>query len=333
MSIDCCRETDSYVERMWKAVAEADAPSLRSIALLNHRWTAKRFAFEVRHTQPDKAPGWLTRSLETYAVYRVFEDERDGKALQPALDVLAYFQEVTLLRNVSVIRFLTQDAHWHAYGEHPSGDLDTHFRCLDVYLGADPYVFEIRARRYAGLFARQHDWSVWLQGLVRHPRVLHSESCVFNLIRDCIHRQDHPDILAFLLRSLQPTTHAGYRYYDTDVVEFDHYATRPLYAANDSRHETLLHVFARSTAPDCERLRLLHDAQHPYALDSAGKLPSELLDPASACWALMRATEDQHAPWQREVVLLLGMKEGSGSPLSMLSVDLLRMIVEMRGGS
>jgi hypothetical protein len=315
------------MQSIHKAIAECDMDSLNSEPKSRLQ---VQIVFDVLHLQPpnNSASGRITRKPVYFALYRVFEDEMNGKDIETALDVLMLLASAHQTKqDTKLMHFITKNAHWHVYGEFAS-DESTHMRCLNVFFDVGYFQSSLDLRWCVSFICRQNKL-IWLESFLSRLEVLNSDWHVFNLIRDSIQRDDSLEVLALLLRILKPRR--------------DLHAVCDRYEPNNeyTERETLLHVFVKSNLPDLGRLQLLMMSQDPCFLNLYNKRPLRILESRCSFFtvnkhtlplqfrqslATMQESEKIHEPINRDFILALALLPGSSSPLRLLDGELLRVI-------
>ena len=303
---------------------------LRSGEMISSLQPGVQVVFNVRHTQPpnNSVPGKIKRDAIYFAIYRVFEEEQGGRDIQTHLNLLKEIAARSVCkRDNRLMHFITKNAHWHAYGEFAS-DESTHMLCLKLFLDSGHFQTSIDLRWCVNYMSNQKKLN-WLEMILDRPVVLDNDWHVFSLIQDSIHRYDPIEILDLFLKILKPRR-------DLRALDPSNEPT-----SENTRNETLLHLFMRTELPDTQRLQMLLRSQDPYFLNKYNQRPLEILEDRISFFthykrqppiqltlsvAMMHKSEETHDPVCRDLVLALGHLSKSGSLLRLLDGELLRII-------
>jgi hypothetical protein len=295
-------------------------------------------AFNVRFP---KASCRIRREAVYYAVYRLYEDHRNGKDTMPArvmLELVTRF--IKFEPNHQFLDFITKQAYYHTFGK-SAQNLDIQIacwwtvmnilvekfwpvhQCVDYALAQindfSQLVFEddLDVTDQKWRVQRKHADGVWLQILLSIVCEKDKKTEMYYIILRSIQRQDEERLLWFILRELGlPDDRREYNYVS-------------------HTRDTVLHACIR--CPDLKPYQLKHLLKvfNPQFLDSKYRRPSELLstlkphEHTEELLALLQTSEDMHEPWRRDLMVVMGQSlRASCSMLAWLDNELIRMIIE-----
>jgi hypothetical protein len=300
---------------------------------------SEMIAFNVRFS---KTSTRMRRDAIYYAVYRVFEDHRNGKDIEQAKEILLQVAIYTTFEpDTQLFDFITKHAYYHATGK-IAQDLDVHITCwwlvMQARLGRNcplqkcfDYALD-QIDDYSQLFTandfelsdqewriqRKHTDGIWLQVILHILRVNDNDLnnlMTFNIIHASIVHEFEEKLLWFIIRELNPPY---------DLREYREWS-----------FNTLLHECV--TYPNLKpyQLKELLKDFDPQHLDYDGRRPSEVLstltpsEHTEELLALLRASEEMHEPSRRDLMVVMGHSlPMSCSMFSWLDNELLRMITE-----
>jgi hypothetical protein len=300
---------------------------------------SEMIAFNVRFA---KTSTRMRRDAIYYAVYRVFEDHRNGKDLEQANEILFQVAQHTKFESgTQLFDFITKHAYYHATGKN-SPDLDVHITCwwhvMYPTLGRNCPVqkcfdyaldqiedrcqlftsddFDLSDREWRA--QRKHTDGIWLQVILNtlfDKSDYQSNQIKFNIIHASILLDFEETLLSFICREV---------FLPSDLR---------LSYGFDSR--TALHECV--TYPNLKpyQLRELLKDFDPQHLDDDGRRPSEVLstltpsEHTEELLAILRASEEIHEPSRRDLMVVMGHSlPMSCSMFSWLDNELIRMITE-----
>jgi hypothetical protein len=291
------------------------------------------FAFDVRFAKTSKR---MRRDAVYYAVYKVFDDHRNGKDTAKALSILRLIAIGTEFEpDDQLLDFITKDAYYHAYGTYAK-ELGPHISCWQAVVNMqfkDSCPFS-KCINYAmahthDLFRgtnfnlndgnqcaqRTHADGIWLQLILFSWRDHNEYSSMYDLIVQSIVRNDEEKLLQFILREMRPPYDLRSSMYNTSA-------------------KTVLLACVQSPDLKPYQLNLLLQTFNPLFLDRNDMRPSDLLlaapphEHTDEFLTMLRASEEIHEPSRRDLMVVMGHSLlKSGSILSCLDNELLRMII------
>jgi hypothetical protein len=291
-------------------------------------------AFDVRFAKTSKR---MRHDAVYYAVYKVFDDHRNGKDTAPALLSLKHVASGTEFEpDDQLLDFITKDAYYHANGTYAT-ELGLHISCWQTvvcfrFRHSWPYtkIINYAIAHTHDLFLgtnfnlndgdqcaqRTHADGIWLQIILFKWRDQADYSSMYDLIVQSIVRNDEEKLLQFILREMCPP-------YDL---------RSSIYSA---MAKTVLHACVQSPDLKPYQLNLLLQTFNPLLLDHNDMRPSDLLlaapphEHTDEFLTMLRASEEIHEPSRRDLMVVMGHSLlKSGSILSCLDNELLRMIIE-----